>query len=121
MDRWSALLCGLLALAAVLVADQMMHDKPGPPVDRMETRYNVQVLRTINNYRYLLRDEDGTIYYGIFCENFEPQFDAGMTLNSLTFEDRGDCWDIRRPHSYIIRRDHDGYAIKEHFVYAEPK
>ena len=110
---------GALALVTVIVADTMLHEKPGQPYDRIESRYNVQVLRTIDDYRYLMRDSDGTIYHAIFCPNYEPMFDAGMTLEVLTFEDRGDCWDIRRPHSYTIMRDRNGYAIKEKFYYDE--
>lgn len=110
-----------MSLATVLVVDMIMHDKPGVPIDRFETRYNVQVLRTINDYRYLMRDSDGSIYHAIFCENYEPQFDTGETLAVLTFEDRGDCWDIRRPHSYTILRDQHGYAIREKFTYDQSK
>jgi len=112
---------GALALVTVVVADTIIHEKPTQPRDRFETRYDVQVLRTIDDYRYLLRDSDGTIYHGIFCSNYEPQFDAGMTLDRLTFEDRGDCWDIRAPHSYIIRRDQNGYALREKFAYDQAR
>jgi len=105
----------------VWLADIIIGQKPGPPNAETYTRYNVQVLRTINDYKYLMRDEDGTIFHAIFCENFEPQFDAGMTLNMLSYADRGDCWDIRKINSYVIRRDRNGYAVREHFIYDEPR
>jgi hypothetical protein len=120
VSRLSQWLCALLAIATVWLIEDMRTRKPGPPIDELVTRYNVQVLRTINDYRYLMRDEDGTIFHAIFCTNYEPQFDAGMTLNMLHYVDRGDCWDIRRPNSYTIRRDSNGMATREHFLYAEP-
>ena len=121
MSKLSGILLGVMCLMTVVVADRIIHDGPGEPVDRFETRYNVQVLRTISDYRYLMRDTDGTIYHAIFCENYEPQFDAGETLVVLTFEDRGDCWDIRRPHSYTILRDRNGYVVREKFAYDDTK
>ena len=121
MSRLSQVLSAILIIAIVWFIDDIWRQRPGPPNDEYVTRYNVQVLRTINDYKYLMRDADGTIFHAIFCTNYEPQFDAGMTLNMLRYMDRGDCWDIRRQNSYTIRRDKNGIAVRENFQYEEPR
>lgn len=78
-----------------------------PPSGEVIIHYRVHVLRTLDSYNYLLRDDESKYpYHAHFCANLEPMFDGRMILEILKYEDRGDCWDIRNTHpAYLIRRD----------------
>ena len=93
----------------MLIADMIIEQKPGAPLSETVLMRNVHVLRTIDSYTYLMKSEEGTVFHAHFCTNYEPQFDGGMILDVLQYEDRGDCWDIRRTHpAYLIRRKPNG-------------
>lgn len=52
-------------------------------------------------------------FLATFCSDYQPQFEPGSTLNLLRYEDRGSCWGLKSESAgYLIRRDHDGHAIK---------
>ena len=114
MSKLSVLLCVLIAGITVFMADIIINQRPNTPLAETVLMHNVHVLRTIDDYHYLMKTEDGIVFHAHFCSTYEPQFDGGMILDVLQFEDRGDCWDLRRTHpAYLIRRDHNGRIIKE--------
>lgn len=48
----------------------------------------------------------------VFCPDYKPQFDVGMTLLLLKYEDKGTCWSINNHKlGYIILRDKQGNII----------
>jgi hypothetical protein len=79
----------------------------------IQTLRNVKVLRTLSEYEYSLQESDGTVIMVRFCTDYEPQFDAGMTLTLLNYQDRGNCWSLLDLHpKYTILRDDTGKVIK---------
>ena len=122
MTRPSVIMCAFLALMTVVVIESWRQD-PKPPSGEQHTLHNLQVLANgQDDYHYEFRDERGTEFWVHFCEDYEPQFSAGMTLTLLTYQDMGDCWSVKNTHpAYLLKRDRKGKIIKEDFHVLSPE
>ena len=105
----------LTGLAVFKVYDTI--ETPIPPRGEEHTLHGLQVLALgADDLHYEFRDERGTIFWGHFCNDYDPQFAPGMTLTVLTYKDMGDCWSVKDTHpAYLIKRDKKGRIIKEDF------
>ena len=101
--------------AVVIICWLLATSIPKPPIGEEHALYHVKVLKTFDDYHYCLKDDRGTVFTTHFCEDYEPQFDAGMTLDVLTYDDYGWCWSVRNTHpAYLIHRK-NGRIVKEQF------
>ena len=88
-----------------------MHD-----LEQFHHTYVLSGLRVVQRHdaqRFTFAFEDnGQSFTTKLCANYRPQFDSGMTLKVLVYQDRGQCWDIsNRKLGYILARNENGQVI----------
>lgn len=61
-------------------------------LSHMSRLTDLKILERYDGYTYLVQGADGGQAYELkFCHDFMPDFDPGMTLKTISFEEMGTC------------------------------
>lgn len=76
---------------------------------------DLTVLKAVNPERFVLVfDDTHQAFAATFCPNHLPQFEAGMKIKSMVYQDRGYCWDLSgSKRGYIFAKDTFGNILRE--------
>jgi len=110
--RWNSLVRVLPFIAGLVLGYGARSIQSYNHTARLE---NFQVIQKYSDSEYQIRSH-GEVYKLKFCDDYAPDWDEGMTVEFMVYEDRGSCKSIADHYrfGFKIRRDPTGKFVNYH-------